>query len=167
MSCSCKKRKSSIKVKVKAEDKPVEASQPAAEPVSEEELNVVVSEALDVDLPQCYLCAKKHLGEAWVYFEELHTGYPDRKIILVESFRVAEDAVRGAFILWQKVLMHLAMAGAELIGRRGEIEEELLSQHVEVANKIRDERIKLQDNPLYVPKFDDLLVEVQKLQYLE
>lgn len=173
MACSCKKRSTMFSVKKKASsvDTPTDvnttdttADIPKA---TEEDVALVVAEALDVDLPQCYLCAKKHIGEAWVYFEELHTGYPDRLIRLVESFRVAEEEVSKAYILWQRTLAHLAMAGAELIGRRGELDTTLLEQHIAVANYIRNERINLQDNPLYVPDFEKMLIEVQKLQYAE
>lgn len=173
MSCSCKKRSSMFSIKKKEGPVATPANIDATDTVTdipkvaEEDVALAVTEALDVDLPQCYLCAKKHIGEAWVYFEELHTGYPDRLIRLVESFRVAEEEVGKAYILWQRILAHLAMAGAELIGRRGELDTTLLEQHIAVANYIRNERINLQDNPLHVPDFEKMLIEVQKLQYAE
>ena len=123
------------------------------------------SESIDfvksVGLARCYLCAKKHIVAAKTLFREYHTGYSDHIKNLIDSLRVAEDKIREAFIQWQDIMGELNMAEAELLGGR----EELDQRHIEVANAIRSERIKLSDNTLYVPNFDELLVSVQLLQY--
>ena len=161
MSCNCTKNKMTKTAAKQSKDSPKTTA------VEESKESVVVEEAFDIDLPQCYLCAKKHIGQAMIYWEEFHTGYPERTRRLVESLRVAEHAVRNAFVAWQKALAHLAMAGAELIGRHGDLQDYLLPEHIRVANLIRDERVKLQDNPTYSPDFEKLLVEIQLLQYAE
>lgn len=120
------------------------------------------TEALANDLPQCYECAKKHLGRAQIFFEEYHTGYPQHIKNLMCSLQVAEDEVRRAYIDWCKILAHLDMAANELLGNdiNG---KRLKKDHVDLAAKIREARLNLGSDPLYVPDFDGLLVEVQLL----
>ena len=118
-----------------------------------------------VPLPQCYMCAKKHLSRAQIYFEELHTGYDDRIKLLMHSMRVAEAEVRKAFSLYYKAQAHMDMSAGELLG--SDPGASISSEHVKVANDIRSERLKLQDDPLYVPDFDRLLLDIQLLQYSE
>lgn len=119
----------------------------------------VVEYAKQLDLPRCYLCAKKHISAAKTLFREYHTGYPNHIKNLMNSLRISEELIRSAFIKWQDIMGELNMAEAELLGNAGMDEP-----HIALANKIRDERIKLSDEPLYVPNFDDLLVAVHKLQ---
>lgn len=116
-----------------------------------------------VDLAQCYLCAKKHIVAAKTLFREYHTGYSDHLKNLIDSLRVAEDKVREAFIKWQDIMGELNMAEAELLGGSDEYMD---PEHIKVANLIRDERIRLSDDTLYKPVFDELLVRVQLLQYV-
>ena len=126
----------------------------------------VITEALENDLKSCYLCAKKHLVRAQIFFEEYHTGYPDHIKNLVQSLRVAEVQVRGAFLRWQKVMGHLDMAANELLGN--DINSPTMSkEHIILANKIRDARIRLSDNPLASINFDELITRVHLLQYKE
>lgn len=115
-----------------------------------------------VNLAQCYLCAKKHIVAAKTLFREYHTGYSDHLKNLIDSLRVAEDNVREAFIKWQDIMGELNMAEAELLGGSDEYMD---PEHIEVANLIRDERIRLSDDTLYKPDFDELLVRVQLLQF--
>lgn len=122
----------------------------------------VVSHAKRLKLGQCYLCAKKHIVAAKILFREYHTGYPNHIKNLINSLKVSEDAVREAFIKWQDIMGEMNMGEAELLGN-----EDMDDKHIELANKIRDERIKLSDDPLYVPKFNDLLVAVHTLQMAE
>ena len=112
-----------------------------------------------VDLERCYLCAKKHIVAAKILFQEYHTGYSNHIKNLINSLRVSEEEVRDAFLKWQRIMGELNMGEAELLGN-SEIDEE----HIKLANRIRDERIKLSDDTLYVPNFDDLLVAVQLLE---
>ena len=124
----------------------------------------VVREALENNLKSCYLCAKKHLVRAEIFFEEYHTGYPDHIKNLMESLQVSEQQVSKAFLLWQKIMGHLDMAANELLGNDANAET-MNQEHVAVANEIRNERIKLSDNPLASPDFDNLIIKVHMLQH--
>lgn len=124
----------------------------------------VVKEALEVDLTSCYECAKKHISRAQILFEEYHTGYPDHIKNLMNSMRVAESEINKAFQLWQKVQAHLDMASAEFLGN-DTTAETMQRAHIQLANDIRDVRLKLAQNPLYIPKFDALLTRVQQFEY--
>lgn len=122
--------------------------------------------ATEIALEQCYLCAKKHVGRAQIFFEEYHTGYSDRDKRLIESLQITEDTVKAAFLLKEKVQAHLDMGSGELVGHStdGGVVDDM---HIQVANAIRNERLKLQDNPMYVPNFEGMLVSIQQLQYSE
>lgn len=128
-------------------------------PAAERDIEVV-SAAKQMDLSQCYLCAKKHIVAAKILFREYHTGYPNHIKNLINSLKVSERMVRDAFIKWQDIMGEMNMGEAELLGN-----EDMDDKHIELANKIRDERIKLSDDPLYVPKFNDLLVAIHELQF--
>lgn len=122
--------------------------------------------AEEINLEQCYLCAKKHVGRAQIFFEEYHTGYDDRVKRLIESLQVSEGKVKEAFLLKEKIQAHLDMASGELLGNgsEGSYSDD---SHVATANAIRDERLKLQDDPMYIPKFSELLESIHKLQYAD
>ena len=124
----------------------------------------VIREALENNLKSCYLCAKKHLVRAEIFFEEYHTGYPDHIKNLIESLKVSELSVKKAFLLWQRVMGQLDMAANEFLGN--DINGSTMNQqHIAIANEIRNERIRLSDNTLYVPNFDDLLVKVHTIEH--
>lgn len=124
----------------------------------------VEAEAARVGLKQCYLCTKKHLAEAQILFTEYHTGYPDYIKNLIESVRVAETDIRKAFLTWQKIMAQMNMSEIELLGKDANVLS-MKKEHVVLANKIREERLKLSDNPLYSPDFDKLLLDVHILQH--
>lgn len=123
-----------------------------------------LADAREINLEQCYLCAKKHVERARDFFEEYHTGYPDHMKNLIESVHVAEMDVRKAFIQWQRIMGQLNMGEGELLGRDAN-QLTMRTEHIALANKIREERLHLSDDPLYVPNFDDLLVEIHLLQH--
>lgn len=124
----------------------------------------VLQDAKEINLEQCYLCAKKHVSRARDFFEEYHTKYPDHIKNLIESVRVAEQDVMRAFLLWQRVMSQMNMGEGELLGN--DLNRlTMRREHIALANKIRDERIKLSDDPLYSPDFDTLLVEIHLLQH--
>lgn len=120
-------------------------------------------EAHEINLKQCYLCTKKHIGRAKEFFQEYHTGYPDHIKNLMMSTRIAENTIRKAFLLWQQAMSQLNMAEGELLGDRSN-ELKMREEHLSLANRIRTERLKLSDDPLYVPDFDQLLVDIHILQ---
>ena len=122
-----------------------------------------VSDAKEIGLTGCYLCAKKHLGRAQIFFEEYKMGYPERIKSLVDTFFDMESDVYKAFTLWQKVQNQMDMASGELIGSDFD-GKELPEAHVKLAEEIRGERLKLEENPLYKPRFDILRAKVHLLQ---
>ena len=125
--------------------------------------SVVSPEQLcDPDLPQCFMCALKHLSTAWILFEEYKNGYPSYIKHLVQSIHVSEQRVRTAFQLYMKAQAHMNMAACELVGNAA---DELSNELIQVANEIRDARLKLEASPLYIPPFAHLLARIQKLRF--
>ena len=116
----------------------------------------------DPDLPQCFMCALKHLSTAWILFEEYKNGYPSYIKHLVQSIHVSEQRVRTAFQLYMKAQAHMNMAACELVGNAA---DELSNELIQVANEIRDARLKLEASPLYIPPFAHLLARIQKLRF--
>lgn len=144
MACRCNKRRTAVMNDI--------------EDTGEVKYIPVPVDYTEFDLKSCYLCALKHVARAQAYFEEYHNGYPSYiKHITTELIR-GESDVRAAFLLRMKVQAQLDMAAGELIGNCG---EEVTSAILRVASRIREERVKLEDNPLYAPKFGELLVGIQ------
>lgn len=123
-----------------------------------------IDNAVEADLPQCYECAKKHLSRAQIFFEEYHTGYPQHIKNLMCSLRVVETEINKAFRIWCKILAHLDMSANELLGRdvNG---SQVKKEHLALACRIRESRLKLNADPLYIPDFESLLTAIQKLEY--
>lgn len=117
-----------------------------------------------INLPQCYMCAKKHLSRAQIYFEEYHTGYPTRIKLLTHSMQVAEAEISKAYKACYKALAHMDMAAGELLGNEA---DKITAEQLSIANAIRGERLKLQDDPMYIPDFESLMIRIQALQYSE
>ena len=124
----------------------------------------VIKEAELINLKQCYLCTKKHIARAQEFFIEYLTGYPTYIKNLVDSLRAAEVDVNRAFLLWQKTMAQMNMAEGELLGNDFNLVPEK-EAHIELAKKIRQERLKLSDDVLYSPDFSMLLTEVHLLQH--
>jgi hypothetical protein len=80
------------------------------------------------------------------------------------SVRVAEDKVKEAFLLWQKTMAQLNMGEGELLGKEAN-KLTMSEEHKSLANRIRTERLRLSDDPLYVPDFGQLLADIHILQY--
>lgn len=160
MACGCSKNKEkAVKTVV---DNSVTAYTKDKEQITAE--ITAVAESLDIDLEQCYLCAKKHLGRAQQFFEEFHTGYPTHVKNLVDSVFSAESEVYKAFQLWQKTQSQMDMSAGELLGNKlGS--RQLKQDHVELAAAIRKERLKFDQNPLYIPDFDSLKYQIHRLQH--
>ena len=154
MACSCRKN----------------TKQKVAKPQNTEPVNMSTTvhnseiEAKSINLPQCYECAKKHLSRAKEEFKEYHTGYPGHIKNLIQSIRVSEAEVRRAFLKWEEIQGQLDMSAGELLGSDAN-QLQMREEHISLANRIREERLKLNDNPLYVPEFDDLLVAIHQLEY--
>ena len=153
MSCICHKNTATASVSTEADDVHLAEHDP-------------VTEAAANDLPQCYECAKKHLSRAQIFFEEYHTGYPQHIKNLMCSLRVAEEEVRRAYLNWCRILAHLDMAANELLGN--DVNGlRLQKRHIDLACKIREVRLNLSADPLYIPDFDTLLTSTQALMFTD
>lgn len=137
-----------------------EASPVRSFPTSSIEHSPRTTVSSELPLPRCFLCAMKHLMRAKILFEEYHTGYPSYIKIMMSTLTVAEGRVRTAFLLYQQIQAHLDMSASELIGQSDPLSDDI----VRVANEIRDARIQLNTAPLFVPKFDDLCIQLQLLK---
>lgn len=151
MGCSC--RKTNV---MKTPSTPIEVTEASPE--------ITIAEARSIGLNQCYECAKKHLSRAKEEFREYHTGYSNHIKNLIQSVHAAEEEVRKAFLKWAEVQAQLDMSAGELLGRDANFNK-LCREHIQLANSIRTERLKLSSNPLYIPDFDNLLVQIQVLEY--
>lgn len=154
MGCNCNKSR-----KVKTVNS-------ATQEISATESSNSIREALEINLKQCYECAKKHVSRAKEEFKEYHTGYPQHIKNLMMSLKVAENDVRQAFLKWCEVQAQLDMGAGELLGN-GESATLTKQSHVALANAIRKERLQLNENPLYIPDFDELLVQIQLLEFAD
>ena len=165
MACGCSKNRAKAAAVV-AEATPAGYTVTAEGVKKQTEAEIVaVAEAMDIGLKQCYLCAKKHLGRAQAFFEEYHTGYPDHLKNLVDSLFDAHTAVYKAFQLWQRVQNQMDMSAGELLGNKL-TGRTLHKDHIELAAEIRAERLKFDENPLYVPDFDGLRYKIHRLQHI-
>ena len=154
MSCNCHKNTATAAT---VNTEAVEAHLAEHDPITEAAAN---------DLPQCYECAKKHLSRAQIFFEEYHTGYPQHIKNLMCSLRVAEEEVRRAYLNWCRILAHLDMAANELLGN--DVNGlRLRKRHIDLACKIREVRLNLSADPLYIPDFDTLLTSTQALMFTD
>lgn len=180
MACGCQKRavvQTTRNTEVKTEHQP-ETIDPSVTVLDGEELlrkrddkskeelksEPAVKEALEIDIISCYECVKKHIGRAQAFFEEYHTGYSVHIKNLMNSLKVAEEEVQRAFLLWQKTQAQLDMASGELLGN--DLNEDTMSRdHIQLANDIRAARLRLNQDPLYVPNFDVMLLRVQLLEF--
>lgn len=162
MGCGCRKNKSTA---IRAIENNEKSSTENLKTLEELKLEVTaVSEALDIGLTQCYLCAKKHIGRAQQFFEEYHNGYPAHIKQLVDSLFDASSNIYEAFQLWEKTRSQMDMSAGELLGNS--IGSKTMNrEHVEIAAEIRGERLKLEQNPLYVPDFDKLKYKIHVLQH--
>lgn len=116
---------------------------------------------------QCFLCAKKHLSRAMILHEEIHTGYAEYLPMLTGAMNGASVEVRRAFKLYMTILAHIDMCTSELVGLdgiRGYSTSYIPAQILMLANEIRNERKKLEDDPTFSFDAMPLLERIQNLQ---
>lgn len=116
-------------------------------------------------LVNCFDCCKKHLSRAKVLYEEWQLGYPEHGTLMYNEFVEANKTIEEGFVLYWDTLSHLDMASCELAGYNFEqLDKEFNVEILELANKIRSARILFQENTQNVPNWNELRIEVQKLQ---
>lgn len=116
-------------------------------------------------LSNCFDCCKKHIGRAKALYEEWHLGYPEHSSLMYKEFTEANKDIEEGYVLYWDSLAQLDMGSCELVGDNfGNLPNETQLQMIELANKIRTARILFQEDSTKVPNWDQLRIEVQKLQ---
>lgn len=116
-------------------------------------------------LTACFECCKKHITAAKVLYKEWIMGYPEHSNLTYSELTKANKAIEEGMIKYWDSLGELDMASRELIGDDFKsLDSTFKVELIELANKIRAERILFQEDSTKVPNWDKLRVEVQKLQ---
>ena len=124
-----------------------------------------LGEDLIAGLTNCFDCCKKHIGRAKIFYEEWTQGYPEHSTLMYKSFIEANKVIEEGFVLYWDSLSQLDMASNELVGHElNTLDKEFRIEIIELANKIRAARILFQEDSSKVPDFDQLRIEVQRLQ---
>ena len=76
----------------------------------------------------------------------------------------SNKALEEAFSYYSDSLAQLDMASCELVGNMTDLDNTYLVQIIELANEIRSQRILFQEDPTKVPNWNQLRVDVQRLQ---
>lgn len=119
---------------------------------------------LILGLSNCFDCCKKHLSRAKAFYEEWHQGYPNHSTLMYNEFTEANKDIEEGYVLFWDSLGQLDMASSELVGNLIDLESGWQAEIIELANKIRTQRILFQEDSTKVPNWNQLRVEVQKLQ---
>lgn len=119
---------------------------------------------LILGLSNCFNCCKKHLSRAKAFYEEWHQGYPNHSTLMYNEFTEANKDIEEGYVLFWDSLGQLDMASSELVGNLIDLESGWQAEIIELANKIRTQRILFQEDSTKVPNWNQLRVEVQKLQ---
>ena len=115
-------------------------------------------------LNACFDCAKKHLGRAKAFYEEWLQGYPEHGTLMYKQFTTTNEVLQKGYALFWDSLSQLDMASSELIGNIVELQTNYKIQMIQLANKIRTARIKFQEDSEQIPDWNQLRIEIQKLQ---
>ena len=116
-------------------------------------------------LSNCFECTKKHLSRAKALYEEWHLGYPNHSSIMYNEFIEANKDIEEGYTKYWDSLGQIDMASCELVGDNfGLLPNQIQLDMIELANKIRTARILFQEDSTKVPNWDQLRIDVQKLQ---
>lgn len=117
-------------------------------------------------LTNCFECSKKHLSRAKILWEEFNTKYPDHGVLSFNEFTKANKVIEEAFCLYWDSLGNLDQASCELIGGNDfvDLPHGFQLEMIELANKIRTQRINFQADSSYIPEWNKLRIEIQKLE---
>lgn len=120
---------------------------------------------LIMGLSNCFDCCKKHISRAKIFYEEWQQGYPEHGTLMYNEFTEANKVIEEGYVLYWDSLGQLDMASCELVGYNfGLLEKTAQVALIELANKIRSARILFQEDSTKVPDWNNLLIEVQRLQ---
>ena len=100
----------------------------------------------------CSDCGRKHLGQAKlllgqakILLKEAWQGYPEHFELCFDRMEEASNELWLAHDKYWDCMAHMAEAS-----------DEVVEKFAEIANLIRSERLKLQEDPNYWPDFDGL-----------
>lgn len=119
---------------------------------------------LIIGLSNCFDCCKKHLSRAKAFYEEWHLGYPEHSTLMYNEFTEANKNIEEGYVLYWDSLGQLDMASCELVGNLINLDSGWQAEIIELANKIRTARILFQEDTTKIPNWNQLRVEVQRLQ---
>lgn len=97
-------------------------------------------------------------------YEEFLQGYPTHEPLMFNEFAKSNRVLEEAYTWYWDSLGQLDMASAELIGDMTNIPNNYQIELIELANKIRLARITYQDDLTKVPDWNNLRLEIQKLE---
>lgn len=115
-------------------------------------------------LNNCFECTKKHIGRSKAFYEEFKLGYPNHEPLMFTELGKANKALEEAYSYYSDSLAQLDMASCELVGNIVDLDNGYQVEIIELANKIRAERILFQEDLTKIPHWDSLRIDVQKLQ---
>jgi hypothetical protein len=129
------------------------------------EILIGLGRDLITGLTNCFECCKKHLSRAKIFYEEWKQGYPEHSTLMYNEFTEANKTIEEGYVLFWDSLGQLDMASNELIGSYlSDLDSNGQLEMIELANKIRTARIAFQEDSSHVPDWNNLRIEVQKLQ---
>lgn len=130
--------------------------------------DIIVGLGVDLieGLTNCFECSKKHLSRAKILWEEFNMKYPDHAALCFNEFTKANKNIEEAYCLYWDSLGHLDQASCELIGGNDFIDlpKGYQAEMIELANKIRIQRINYQNDLSFVPEWNKLRIDIQKLE---
>lgn len=115
-------------------------------------------------LNNCFECTKKHISRSKAFYEEFKLGYPNHEPLMFTELIKANKALEEAFSYYWDSLAQLDMASCELVGNMSDLNEGYQVQIIELANEIRSQRILFQEDPTKIPNWNQLRIDVQRLQ---
>ena len=130
--------------------------------------DIIVGLGTDVieGLTHCFECSKKHLSRAKILWEEFNMKYPDHGTLCFNEFTEANKDIEEAYCLYWDSLGNLDQSSCELIGGNDftDLPHGYQVDIIELANKIRIQRINFQADSSNVPEWNKLRIEIQRLE---
>ena len=130
--------------------------------------DIIIGLGTDVieGLTHCFECSKKHLSRAKILWEEFNMKYPDHGTLCFNEFTEANKDIEEAYCLYWDSLGNLDQSSCELIGGNDftDLPHGYQVDIIELANKIRIQRINFQADSSNVPEWNKLRIEIQRLE---
>ncbi len=115
-------------------------------------------------LSNCFDCAKKHLSRAKILWEEFNMNYPDHALLCFNEFTKANKVIEEAYTIYWDILGNLDQSSCELVGELKDLPKGYQANIIELANDIRTQRINFQNNISFIPEWNKMRLNIQKLE---